>query len=606
MSANESNGMPKICLLLALPRQTFVRAEWLSTKKQTILAVTSSGQVSLISEGSLKQVAEIAPLQPGFCSIAWITRNNTLAVITQSGLFALRLNGNKFVTSRLNLKADRSILAICHKPLSETMALATDDGQIWSIDTAGHDQTLLYKFGRNVTSIAWRPGEEHITCGHSSGELSIVRATSGLLQTPDVFGNALNSCPVTAIAWSGPKTVYFCRFDGSVYRVDAEFVSDKGIKSQKPKERLSATPLGRLPAPLISMAPSPERQILAAGSCHGRLYMISTVTGYAEVHKSGHSGWLNSVSWNATQRSLLTCGDDGIVRVWDVESASSNATIPTMHDNRILVANHGGDLVALVSSSATQVLHLGILTRPLSADFMITAIAVRPNTDELTLGTAGGDILLSPKFTDDRTLLFSTGSTPIALLSWDPTGGHLLAVSELGIGFVHHYSYTDLYTLRCDSGAITAACWIRDHGHLALGLDNGSVLLFTVGTPPTQTVHFVGHQHAITEILEIPSGIVTRDVAGELRLWSVSSRSCVATIGHEQSLRSFTIYLKNDDALVTLAANGSGAVLSASTMQILRKFEAPIGEAKIVFAIDGQRPVMFTEPANYQLTNIDA
>lgn len=73
-----------------------------------------------------------------------------------------------------------------------------------------------------------------------------------------------------------------------------------------------------LDAPTISLALSPDGQMLAIGSETGRIWLLRASDGAILKELVGHMGWVNSLAFSSDGTRLASGGADGTVRLWGV------------------------------------------------------------------------------------------------------------------------------------------------------------------------------------------------------------------------------------------------------------------------------------------------
>jgi WD40 repeat protein len=207
-------------------------ADWLDSSGRDLLAVDSSGCVFVNQDSNWKEVIELGRLRDGFSSVAWSRGRRTLAVLTQSGAKVLRFNGQTVNSEPLDsVFHSGDCVVVDQNPASGGLVLGTSDGQVVLMDDSGRQVRRLNRPGETLTLLSVSPSGQNVACGLATGQV-IVWAITLEGQAETTIGPTANNCMVTAITWSGRKTFYFSRLDGSIFEVDlidpeSRYASDK-------------------------------------------------------------------------------------------------------------------------------------------------------------------------------------------------------------------------------------------------------------------------------------------------------------------------------------------------------------------------------------------
>jgi WD40 repeat protein len=141
--------------------------------------------------------------------------------------------------------------------------------------------------------------------------------------------------------------------------------SDKTIRLWDPETGKCLTGLLKGHSDFVySVAFSPDGKWLALGSGDHTVRIwdletgsreLSSLTGPASRCWAKHTGWVRSVTFSPDGRYVLSGSDDGTVRIWDLKTGQTVATLQTSVGSRIfcIVVSPKGDMIIAGMSKGT-------------------------------------------------------------------------------------------------------------------------------------------------------------------------------------------------------------------------------------------------------------
>jgi WD40 repeat protein/transcriptional regulator with XRE-family HTH domain len=255
---------------------------------------------------------------------------------------------------------------------------------------------------------------------------------------------------------------------------------------------------------ILSVACSPDGDLLAAGSATGEIWIFHTRSGKLLLTCYGHTDGVWSVVFNPDGRMLVSSSDDQTIRLWDVNTGHCARTLHG-HANRVRSAALNADGRMLVSGSDDQTIRLWDIETGLC----------------LKILHGHSDRAWSVTFSPNGSILASS-STDQTIRLWDVNTGQCLK------------------TLHGHSNWVRSVVFSPDGAVLASGSDDQTVRLWNVNTGDCLTI-LHGHSNRVWSIAFNMDGSILAS-GGEdqtIRLWDVGTGDCLNTLqGHTQGVRS--------------------------------------------------------------------
>lgn len=240
-------------------------------------------------------------------------------------------------------------------------------------------------------------------------------------------------------------------------------------------------------AGVLTLAYSPDGQILAYGDASGAVHLWQIAKGELLFTLKQHRGWVWCLAWSADGQTLATGGDDKTVRLWDVNRGEPIKTLTETNSVWSLAWSPDGQTLA--SSSFDKTIKLwhpdsGICLQTLTGhEDLVASVAWHPD----------GSVLAS-------------GSLDHSIKLWNWPGGdcHM--------------------TLKAHRGGVRAVAWSPNGDTLASGSADGTVKLWRPQTGKVRKT-LVGHEKLVASLSWSPKGdrLVSGSYDQQVMIWNASS-----------------------------------------------------------------------------------
>ncbi len=373
-----------------------------------------------------------------------------------------------------NPPVETRIRSIAWSPDSTKLAYTTNSGSTKVVNALTNQ--VLFTFQSNSTgataSIVWSPDGTKLATGGVDEVVHIWNSTNGSLL------NTLAQMPyadiITALAWSsdGSKLVQ-ASYSGNItiwntttYQIQRSIVSPASILSisLNPDGSKLATSGGvainvwntntgqrisiflKHTAEVISVAWSPNSDIVASAGLNNTIYSWNGFTGQIVQTFTGHTDAVVKVSWNPDGTRLASASQDHTVRVWNASTGQLQNTIIASTPVQAIAWSpdgnklaYGGDNIAIVIVPAPGVVVSCFV------DDTVANFSLGSNSSTLVSDLNGGAVILNPAMAQN----FNGTSLPSGWTSsnWQTGGsvtvsGGSLQANKAIAGTTASYAYT--------------------------------------------------------------------------------------------------------------------------------------------------------------------
>jgi WD40 repeat protein len=278
------------------------------------------------------------------------------------------------------------ILAVAYSPDGNSVATASDDGQvsIYGLAPAGPIRSWV-AHADAAASLAYSPDGQTLVSGGYDKVIKFWNpATGELVRTLDGHKGW-----VMSLAFS---------HDGQTL---ASGSYDRSIRLWNVADGVERHKLAGHTATVRALAFSHNDKVLASGSADHTVRLWNPVSGQEQAALTGHDGSVRGVSFAPDDRLLASGGEDKAIKLWNVDSRELTATL-TGHTDIVSAVAFAGE--TLVSTSWDQTIRTwDVATHTLHGEIdtgtSVLTLAVAPDGNRLlTVGGSESLTLWRPTF----------------------------------------------------------------------------------------------------------------------------------------------------------------------------------------------------------------
>jgi WD40 repeat protein/transcriptional regulator with XRE-family HTH domain len=321
---------------------------------------------------------------------------------------------------------------------------------------------------------------------------------------------------------------------------------------------------------ILTVAFSPDRQLLATGDSNNLVYLWQVSDGQPRAILRGHSGWVWAVSWSLDGPMVASGSEDQSVRLWDIETGmccgifqGHQRTVRTLawQPHGHLLASGGDDHEIRLWNSHTKTC-CQILQ---GHDNWVMSVAWSPDGQILASASFDQTIRLWDIQNGECLNILSGHTDGIWSIAWSPNGEYLATGGEdRSVKIWDAHNGECLKTLQRNDSVVFSVAWSSDSKMLASGSEDQNITIWdTVNDRCLKTLQ--GHSNRIWALDWSADGEMLASVSHDqsVQLWEMHNRQASDC----RKLKTFQGY-SNSVLAVVWSPNGRTLASSGADHQI--------------------------------------
>ena len=295
--------------------------------------------------------------------------------------------------------------------------------------------------------------------------------------------------------------------------------------------------------------------LLAVASSIG-IWLYDADTGEEQAFLTGHTAYVNSVSFSPDGETLASGSDDHTVRLWDVATSVQKAVF-TGHTEPVNSVHFSPDSKTLASGSDDNYVYLWDIATETRKNHIghrddVNSVRFSPDGETLASGSDDNYVYLWDVATGTQKASLSHGWDDVYSVSWSPDGKTLATACD-----DHRYAYlwdagTGAFIDSLEGGEeVHRVSFSSDGKTVATGGPSGTVRLWNVETR-TEKSTLIGHANAIRGLSFSRDGTLATASWDKVRLWNAATGAPKPT------------FTKNNDAAYYASFSPTGPLLATS------------------------------------------
>jgi WD40 repeat protein/transcriptional regulator with XRE-family HTH domain len=331
---------------------------------------------------------------------------------------------------------------------------------------------------------------------------------------------------------------------------------------------------------ILSVAFSPNGNLLAAGTATGDIWIYDTVHERQTALYTGHTDGVWAIAFSPDQQLLASSSDDKTIRVWNV-STGECLTVFNEHDDRVRTLAFHPEGKLLVSGSDDRTIRLWDVEAKQCVQILqehtdrVWAVVIRNAGDILATGSTDQTIRLWHLTTRQCIAVLTGHTNSIRALSFHPDGSLLASASDDQT--VRTWDIERLAEVRVFPGhtnRVWSVAYSRDGQWLASGSEDQTIRIWETGTERCiQTLH--GHAHGVRSVVFGMRDLLASGGDDQTaRLWNIRTGHCLRTFQGYTSRIWSVLFRPDGQQLLSSSEDGAIRVWDTYTESCIRTIEA--------------------------------
>ncbi|NJR61689.1 MAG: hypothetical protein HC769_24345, partial [Cyanobacteria bacterium CRU_2_1] len=363
---------------------------------------------------------------------------------------------------------------------------------------------------------------------------------------------------------------------------------------------------------ILTVAFSPDGQLLATGDTDYKVHLWTVATGEQRLTLQGHEDWIRSIAFSPDGQMLASGGGDQTIQLWDVTTGQCRKTL-WGHKSwlRSVAFSPDGQLIA--SSSDDGVIQLWNVTTGDCLNVLkdhlgktVRSVVFSPDGKMLASGSGDGTARLWNVATGKCIRIFQQHSRGVRSVMFSPDGRMLASGSSDGTIKLWDISTGDcLQTLSGHIGWVWSVVFNPDGQMLVSGSEDQTVRLWEIATGAClKTLH--GHMGWVRSVAFSPDGQTLASGSDDqtVRLWDAQGRQIRTLQGYARGVRSVA-FSPDGRTLASGSKDRTVRLLSIETRQCLHSLQGHSSQVwSVAFSPDGQMLASGSEDQTVRLWDV--
>lgn len=362
------------------------------------------------------------------------------------------------------------------------------------------------------------------------------------LATGYICGNLLNLCWHLRIELTG--------FSFSELTIRQAYLDDMMLQNVNFKGAdLCKTTFSQALGSVLSVAFSPDSQLLATGDSEGFIHLWQVIDGQLRLSLQAHDTWAWCIAWSPDGQMIASGSADQTIKIWNIQTgqclntlkghSSMVISLAWSPDGKVIASGGHGSIVKLWDTQT------GFCINTLSVQtfWMIRGLTWAPDSKEIVIGSQGL-IEFWDVVTGQLTKTLAGHQDYVCSVSWSPTGDRLASSSlDCTAKIWNVHTGKCLSTLRHNDSVLSVA-WSPDGQFLLSGSQDTTAKLWDVSTDRCLKI-LQGHRQWIMSIDWSRDGqvLASGSMDQTARLWDAKAGQPIRVLrGHVDAIWSVDWY----------------------------------------------------------------
>ncbi|MDJ1171879.1 WD40 repeat domain-containing protein [Roseofilum sp. BLCC_M154] len=347
---------------------------------------------------------------------------------------------------------------------------------------------------------------------------------------------------------------------------------------------------------VYSVSYSPDGQTLASGGNDGTIKVWNLETQAEVATLTGHQEWVYSVSYSPDGKTLASGGADGTIKLWNLETQAEVATL-TGHPGGVSSVSYSPDGQTLASGGNDGTIKVWNLETQAEVATLpghpggVSSVSYSP--DGQTLASGGGDATIKVwnLETQEEVATLTGHQYWVNSVSYSPDGKTLASGGrDATIKVWNLETQAEVATLTGHPGGVTSVSYSPDGKTLASGSGDGTIKVWNLETQE-EVATLPGHLGGVNSVSYSPDGktLASGGRDATIKVWNLETEEEVATLpGHLGGVYSVS-YSPDGKTLASGGDDGTIKVWNLETQEEVATLPGHLGGVySVSYSPDGK------------------